>query len=594
MALLTHARARRALSWLGANVVFALCHPSAGLSLPAIVSAAGLALALLVLPGVAWSTVLPVTTRRLGARLGAVLACATVIFFIVLAGLAAVGVPPSAPGLWTTLWVVTNTGFAAGYLRRRPVPIRRSYLPREIVTGVACGVLAFALFFWGATRVVPPLDDHDLEITGTGYALLTTFEPSLLTDRWSVYFFAHPPLLHFYVAGAHVLGGAVDDLRVYYDSTQRVRDSWERGTVPQRDGRVVVTGHPEPLPVPPGDYQIVGATVTEYLLAPVAGGPPVPVASHALELDQIYAHYRNRPHLIETRIANVFLAAVTVALLAVWMGRITRRSWLGVCLAATYATSPEVFVRSSYGGYFAIGALACVLILLAHEYWHRTGAIWLPALVGVFAALADHKLVVLPFALGALAMVSPHDRRLGWLARVHPVALGFVAGTALFWLWGLAVAPASFVFDHLRGHLLDRVLHHNPFGYEGYPTVMGLWREFNNHTGHVLVPAALVFLGVDWWRARASRMVTHVPPWGVWVLWMIVTAVVFSVIDWRMTKHLVLLMVPLVLALAPLREAPRWRVFAAVAVVVALLAFNIHTLVDLAGNFQSVVVTPAW
>jgi hypothetical protein len=594
MALLRHVRARRALSWVGANVVFVLCHPSAGFSLPPLVSAAGVALALLVLPGVAWSTVWPVTTRRLGARLGAVLACATVIFFVVLAGFALVGVPPSTPGLWSTLWIVTNVGFAAGVFSRRPPAGRRSYLPREIVIGVVCGVLAFAFFFWGATRVVPPLHDQDLEVSATGYGLVTAAVPLLLNDRLSVHFFAHPPLLHVYVAGAHILGGAVDDLRFYYDSSRRVLENWRDAVVPQRDGPVVVTGHPAPLPVPPGDYQVVGATGTEYLLASDAGGPPVPVAIYSLELDQIYAYYRNHPRLIEARTVNVFLAAVTAALLAVWMGRITRRAWLGVLLAATYATSPEVFVRSSYGGYFAIGALACVLILLAHEYWRRTGATWLPVLVGVFAALVDHKLVVLPFVLGALAMVRPHDRRQGWRARVHPIALGFVAGTALFWLWGLAVAPASFISDHLRGHLLDRVLHRNPFGYEGYPTVMGLWREFNSHTGHVLVPAALVFLAVDWWRARASRMATHTPPWGVWVLWMIVTAVVFSVIDWRMTKHLVLLVVPLVLALAPPRAASRWRVFASVAVVVALLAFNIHTVVGLADNFQSVVVTPLW
>jgi hypothetical protein len=235
-----------------------------------------------------------------------------------------------------------------------------------------------------------------------------------------------------------------------------------------------------------------------------------------------------------------------------------------------------------------------VLILLAHEHWRRTGALWLPALVGVFAALADHKLVLLPMVLGGLAACNPQHSRRGWIARLHPVALGCVAGTLLFWGWGLSVEPISFVADHLRGHLLDRVIHHNPFGYGGYPTMSELWREFNGHTGYVLLPAALIFLGVDWWRARHSGPTVNAPARSVWLIWMVVTVVVFSLVDWRMTKHLVLLVIPLVLTLAPPREAPRWRVLAATAVVAALLAFNLHTLMGLSANFQSVVVTPAW
>lgn len=596
MALLWNERARSLSTWLGANVVFALCHPVAadlGVRLPAVMQAVGVALALLWLPGAAWSTLTPARTRHLGARLSVTLAWSTALFLLVIAAFAAVGRIPSAHSLWTTLWVVTNAGFVIGLARRRPECSRPSFAPRERAVAVVCGLLAFVLFFWGATRVVPPLEDHDLEVSGTGFALLTTFEPLLLTDRGSPYFFAHPPLLHLYVAGAHVLGGGIDDLRVYFDASRRGRDA--AAVIPDRTGFVRVTGHPSPLPVPPGDYRIVSATDELYFLSPFEGaGPAVAVPIAAVELDEIYAQYARAPRLIDTRTVNVFFGAVTVALFAVWTGRLTRRGWFGVWLAAVYATSPEVFVRSSYGGYYAIGALVCVLMLLAHDHWRRTGALWIPMLVGAGAALADHKLVVLPLVLGLLALLgSSRSAQTQW-SRLHPVALGFVGGTLLFWLWGFWVAPGSFVADHLRGHLLDRVLHHNPLGYGGYPTVAGLWREFIGHTGYILLPAALLSLAVDLRRGR-----TH-DAWGpasgrtVWIFWIVATAVVFSVVDWRMTKHLALIVIPLLLALAPPRGAAPGRVAAAAAVLAVVLAFNVRALVGLAADFASVVVTPGW
>lgn len=598
MALLWNERARGLWTWLGANVVFALCHPVAadlGVRLPAVLQAAGVALALLWLPGAAWSTLTPAGTRHLGARLSVTLAWATAIFLLVIAAFAAVGRVPSAHSLWTTFWVVTNAGFVIGLARRRLQRSRRSLARREVIAAVACGALAFVLFFWGATRVVPTLEDQDLEVAGTGYALLTTAEPLLLNDRNSWYFFAHPPLLHLYVAGAHVLGGAIDDLRVYFDASLRVRDAAEHRVIPERAGLVRVTGHPAPLPVPPGDYRIVRATDELYFLSPVEGaGPAVAVPIAAVELDEIYSHYARAPRLIDARTVNVFFGAVTVALLAVWTGRLTRRAWFGVWLAAVYATSPEVFVRSSYGGYYAIGALACVLMLLAHDHWRRTGALWIPMLVGAGAALADHKLVVLPLVLGVVAMLgSPRSAHGRW-SRLHPVAMGFVGGTLLFWLWGFGVAPGSFVADHLRGHLLDRVLHHNPFGYGGYPTVTGLWREFIGHTGYILLPAALLSLAVDSWRRGADDARGQASGRMVWILWIVATAVVFSVVDWRMTKHLALIVIPLLLALAPPRGAAPWRVVAAAGVLAVVLAFNVKALMGLAADFASVVVTPGW
>ena len=153
-----------------------------------------------------------------------------------------------------------------------------------------------------------------------GYGLITRFEPLLLTDRHTLYFFAHPPLVHVYAAGSFLYHGAFSDLAFFDETSRRVRD---------------------------------------------AGG--VRAAEFEPALASIYQRYRERPHVIETRTPNLFLASATVALLGLWAGRISRRWWMGLLAAAAYATNPEVFVRSSYGGYFAIDGLAALLMLLAAE-----------------------------------------------------------------------------------------------------------------------------------------------------------------------------------------------------------------------------------
>ena len=160
-------------------------------------------------------------------------------------------------------------------------------------------------------------------------------------------------------------------------------------------------------------------------------------------------------------------------------------------------------MRSSYGGYFAIGAFMAILMLLAVERWPEwTG--WkqaaLPVTVGALAALSDHKLVLLPASIALwMVLVAWQSRSATFVSAVQraatqPVVVGFLLGTAAYWAYGLAIAPQAFWTDHVRSHLVDRITHENPLGYGGYATPMGLWLEFIRHTAFVVLPAALAFL----------------------------------------------------------------------------------------------------
>jgi len=80
------------------------------------------------------------------------------------------------------------------------------------------------------------------------------------------------------------------------------------------------------------------------------------------------------------------------------------------------------------------------------------------------------------------------------------------------------------------------------------------------------------------------------------VLWPVLTlsVLVFSVVDWRMTKHLALMLIPLVLALAPARTAPKWRVAVPIVTALLMVVFNLWSLQSLTQNFMSFTITPAW
>src|SRR6185503_7433804 len=578
------------------NMAFVLFHPALRQLIPFdsdLYRSLAVNLAMFVLPSAGWIDLARLRSRRLGSLMIRLLAVSTAVFLSSVVILKALGIEPSAPALWNSLWLLTAAGLACSRMFGKQDVARPRVLARpELTLLVACSAAAYGLFFWGATQVVPPVEDQDLEVSGTGYSLLTRLEPVLLTDRHSVFFFAHPPLLHFFTAGSYALSGALPDLRFYFEASQRVRDAWE-GRPPQIGGEVVeLKGHPIELPVPPGEYRIMGAQGTDYLVKS-ASGEQTSLSVESVELDRVYAHYLQYPRLIESRSPNLFFAAMTVGLLAFWASRISHKWWMGLLAAAVYATSPEVLVRSSYGGYFAVGGLACILLLLTAEArWRAGGALWPALLAGAFAALVDHKLIVLPVALALGALVN-WRRPVSVLRSIHPAMTGFIAGYALFWVWGLAIAPDAFVADHLHHHFVDRITHNNPFGYGGYPSAIDLWKEFNDHTGYLLMPLGI---GLLIWELRRIRTVRSdlTRQRLDWLLWFGVTAVVFTIIDWRMTKHLAPLVLSLCLALLPAPRAARWRIAVPVAAFVLVLAVNAISLAGLVNDFDSYIVTPSW
>ena len=526
--------------WLAANVVFAAAHPLWAGYLPGPLRDLSISLIVFIVPAIGWLRVSGVA-RVAGQTL---LAHVAVSFVFLISSLAiahgSVAEFRAAPA-WNVLWLLTNAGFVLA--TRWPARHTPHWWPAaDLALGACLFAAAYGVFDWSASRVVPPQHDHDLEVQGTAVPLLTRFEPLLLTDRGSAYFFAHPPLLHFHVGASFLFHGTLGDLRYYEEGTRRA----------------------------------------------IAAG--VESAEAKAEVTTIYRRYTDDPHPRETRAPNVFLASMTVGLLGVWVRRFAGRWWIGAIVAAVYAINPEVLVRSSYGGYFAIGAFLSLPLLTSPRGSSLRALRWRStALGGALMALADHKTVLLPIS-AAFAAITLGGRRLR-AALVHPAVIGFALGTMVFWAFGLWTNATAFVQDHVRHHVLDRIAHDNPLGYAGYPSAAALWSEFVAHTGYLLVPAGLAFLIVD---LRARGRAASVMRRGTWLIYILVTAVVFTIVDWRMTKHLALIIMPLVLAVVPDRSAPRWRIAAAVVCLGLVALFQARDVIALARDFSSFVVTPQW
>lgn len=499
----------------------------------------GAALVVLAIPGIAWLGAFrgaPLSPARLALAITGVSSASAAIGLAI--GSAFAPPPHALPFLvWT--FAATNLGLAAAGPWPRLDPGARW---RSLGGIAAAGFLVTSL---AALHLVPPLEDHDMEVRGTAYGLASDLKPYFTSNREIFLPMSHPVLFNVLVAQSLVVTGEIDAVRPSYDSAKRA----EAG---ERDG----------LPFPWD-------------------------AAWRADYDAFLA----RPALAGTRAPSAFFAGLLLALVAHVLFRATG-SMPAACFGVLlYVTAPETIVRSAYAGYFSetVFAMLAATILLTEDEGPGAGA-WVAA-AGAFMALLDHKTVVLVLAVAAWAGGTALVRRERPDRRAVALVAGFGAGTLAWWAYGLWVSPRVFVNDHLRKHLIHRFLlndvrfaadHVNRYA----PSIPELWREFAAHTGWLLVPvaAAGAFFAIG---RRTSAVLTALS------LWFLAGAVAFSLTDWRQTKHLMNGLAPMVvLAVAWSWSAGRWRRVPQALLLVALLA-DLRVDARLLRDFRSLHVSGA-
>ena len=413
---------------------------------------------------------------------------------------------------------------------------------RWIFLGSACLLLYMALAV-SALHLVPPMMDHDWDSQSGAYGLIHTGAPLAVTDRGVFYFFANPPLLSFHIGLVALLRGSLDRLAYHEEMARALEKSY-------------------------------GAHPTES-----AWGEAV---------EQSRQRFLAEPHLLETRTPTLFFAVATLPLLFGILQGLTRSLWLSAMGCLLYITFPEVWVRSSHGGWTAITVF--FLLAIAYGYFRDDRKILLWG--GFFAAVAKSKeAVLLPLALalwrGFREIQGPVRSRIQAMA-THPALLGFGAGTVLFFGYGLWVSRQAFWTDFVRGHVWNRLFHIHTGG--SYPSVVGLWWQFSKVQGFPFLPLAA--LSVAWlliwsWRRRSLD--------GAMALWAILGSITFSVVDWRQTKHLIQLVPALVMAIMKVlsqhRGILRWGLLGLVSF---LIIRNAWLLFSFRGHWLALHPTGDW
>ncbi|MET0386102.1 MAG: hypothetical protein ABW321_09105 [Polyangiales bacterium] len=535
-------RAAAYIVWLGlTNLPFVLCHPSGPLVTHELSRSLAISAVLFMLPGLPLVALLQRAGWLRRWHVSWVLLASLAVLIAGVVSLRVSGQPVAAGQPWNITWLVCNLGWLAVWLTKSPLPELAS-VPHWRTVGLPAFCSAYLLFFLGATWIVPPQGDHDLDLQGTAHALVTEWKPGYPTAR-SYYYLAHPPLMHFFVAGSFLYFGELDGVAVYN-----------------------------------------------------------PRSASALPADTFFDQYSAEPFLLETRTPNLFLSAATIALLALWLVRRTGRRAVGLLLALAYATLPEIFVRSSYGGYYPITQFFALQMLLEAEHWEldtprSRGRAWL---TGALAAWANHKLVLLPIAMGTWRLLSlPLRDGVSHMLRhlFHPVIVGFVIGTFTFWAYGCWVSPLDFWNDHIHHHIVDRITHHNARGLDmdAYQTLSGLWLELLRDTSYLFLPIGLAALGASLLQRRHGERLSVWKQWpGLLATWFALSALAFSAIDWKQTKHLASLLVAVTLGWGV--AVARGRISARLTLVLAALivVINLLALSTLADDFSALVKKPEW
>jgi len=481
-----------------------------------------------------------------------------------------------------------------------------------------------------------------METQGTAWALLHRLKPLHLTDRGTTYFFAHPLLLHFYNAHTILFADALDELRWYEQDVAIGEKILDTRAAPgmeilfiTRDGREIKRTASaidnEKIILNEGAPGAVSRIfIPDFQTHSFRPRKPILEGQTSLNMQQLrfwaicsfvedeaVPKFKKNPVLLPTRMPNIFFSCLTAFILFCFIEKLTHSRLLATLGPLLYFTFPEIFVRSSYGGYMAITNFAlCALAYLyvqsrasgashpalrpetqgrGKDAQHPKGGQQPIFLAALFLGLANHKAVILPIAIGIRELFS-HVRRptsdvrrlltVLKAAALNPAVIGFLVGTLLFWAYGLTLKPDVFVQEHFRYHLINRITHRADLGYTGYPSSWQLWAGFFLYSPGqpilLLGAIGLIYFLKDlraYARPYGRKMETSEP---ALALWFLLGALFFTIVDWRQTKHLMLLVPALMIGLFSYVPARRF------------FRFTLYGLVGLAILRNILIIARVW
>ena len=410
--------------------------------------------------------------------------------------------------------------------------------------------------------------DQDLPSANPVYGLMKELKPYGLESHFT-YMLTKPPLLNFFCGYGVTLSDRLEDAKVFYDNAMKTAGTIKMGDRERWD-----------------------------FIKPIRR-----------EDEKIFREEKQELR-IYTRLSCLFPAVVTAFILWYLFMKLTRVKLLAFSGTVLYLSIPEVFVRSSYAGYYVLTnffllIIAYLFLCFSEEERKEKGLRFPLFLASVLLALTNHKgLLIIPALLlyqflksvFTPSLNSPFKAISEWMrsALASRIVLGAITGTVIFWAYGCSIDYENFYKDHIKYDFIDRYhkdgLRLTSAGgryLDRYLTVPGVWKEFNRNTGIAFLP--LAFFSIFYLGRRIRKKEAFL------FFWFLVGAVGFSIADWKQTKHFMLILLPLLVStMIFIHERGKTGRLILLAVITFIVIVNVLTIYHMSQDFSYLTVTPEW
>ncbi len=457
-------------------------------------------------------------------------------------------------------------------------------------TAIVLTIIIYPLYYFGAGYGISYLFDCDIERSGTSYGLLYHGKPFLLTDRNTSYFYAHPPLMNLYSAFTILLSGHIQDTKYYYDKAIERIDTLshqfkknEQLTFLDKSGEEIIST------IRVADKNMVffdNTLPSEIMLVDCVGKKKyIKTSQQAIsrkELDQyriktslneMEKYYTQTPNFLQGRMPLIFLNVITSIILSAIVFGLTNSVLWTITATALYFSFPEIYILSSSGIYTAIINLAMLFLFYFYIFYDNPSFLFTS---GLFCALSSQKTIIFPLAIviWELSLNLNYSQKIKRLF-TNKALLGFLSGMAIFWSYGLLTNTKVFWEEHVQHHLFNRIFHINDLGYSHYPSIGNLWKEFIKNTGGIFFLTAFLSITIFFIKKSFPQKTKL----GVIFVWFLTGSFIYSIVDWRVHYHLLLILPPLIIgSILYFSSLANWKKYLILAICLYTIISNICTI----------------
>lgn len=485
----------------------------------------------------------------------------------------------------TFLLLISNTGV---FLKGDRIAFPRTFTKKKSLYIVSYIALIGLMITYGM-RTIKPLKDLDGEHFGTSYGLVKELKPYLNSDIIaSNYYFAHPPLSNIFNAYSLLLFNKIDDYKFYYDSAKKAQ-----AVIDSKIGERITINFPGRT------CHFYKRGKQSYQITEEHG--PIIIKKNNFDLIQ-YFHRRDHeqfdhlPNVFFTRASNLYPNLLAGLILFSLTFHFTKSIMPSTLAGFAYFSSPGIFVRVCLSEHLAF--TNCFILLIAYQFLFPSKfqgsrqfkfIRFLPAFI---AGLINQKIIILILSIILIHLYRFFKRRgrfsLTAFLNYEPIVTGYFLGTMIFWAYGLIISTDAFLVSHLHTHFFDRLFHINTMFKEDYPSIVRLWLDFIVEFPFIVI-TLISFFGAWKTFTQNNLKVTYLYP--------LVGGVVFSLVDWKQTNHLMclvpILLLPIFIFHIKLKsKRPFYGLF--LGLIILIIAWNVHFNIDILNDFDAYLPKSGW